>query len=130
MRNLYEQLGGAEAVQMAVQRFYRKVLADERLAPFFDDVDLERQIAKQTAFLSMAFGGPHSYSGRDLSCAHAHLLCRGLDDVHIDAVIEHLRDTLKELGVRADLVEEVATLCDSLRDHVLSRRPLIRAAAG
>jgi hemoglobin len=129
MASLYEQLGGAGAVAAVVPRFYRKVLADKRLARFFDGVDIERLIAKQTAFLSMAFGGPHSYSSRDLSHVHAHLLCHGLDDVHVDAVLEHLRDTLAELGVNADLVAQVMTLCDSLRDHVLSRSSPVRAAA-
>ena len=40
--------------------FYRKVLADERISRFFDDVDMERQAAKQKAFLTMVTSGPAS----------------------------------------------------------------------
>ena len=35
---LYEQLGGAPAVDAAVDVFYRKVLSDDRVSQFFDDV--------------------------------------------------------------------------------------------
>ena len=48
--SLYEQLGGAPAVDAAVDVFYRKVLSDDRVSRFFDDVDMDRQIAKQKSF--------------------------------------------------------------------------------
>ena len=42
MSSLYDRLGGASALDAAVDLFYRKVLADERISRFFDDVDMER----------------------------------------------------------------------------------------
>ncbi len=42
MNTLFEQLGGAPAVDMAVDRFYDKVLADERIRHFFTGVDMAR----------------------------------------------------------------------------------------
>src|SRR5919108_1617591 len=96
---LYDRLGGAPAVTAAAELFYRKVLADDRIAEFFDDVDMERQGAKQAAFLTMVFGGPNAYTGRDLRTAHANLVARGLSDGHFDAVVENLAATLRELGV-------------------------------
>ena len=56
MSTLYEQLGGEGAVDAAVNLFYRKVLADSRIARFFDDIDMDEQIVKQKAFLTMTFG--------------------------------------------------------------------------
>jgi hemoglobin len=55
--SLYEQLGGEAAVDAAVDVFYRKVLSDDRVSSFFDDIDMDQQIAKQKAFLTMVFGG-------------------------------------------------------------------------
>jgi len=72
--SLFEQLGGEAAVDAAVDVFYRKVLADYRINRFFDNVDMEQQAAKQKAFLTMAFGGPSHYSGKDLRAGHAKLL--------------------------------------------------------
>ena len=86
MSSLYDRLGGAAAVDAAVDVFYRKVLADANLESFFDDVDMEGQRDKQKAFLTMAFGGPHHYSGKDLRDAHAGLVKNGLNDTHFDAV--------------------------------------------
>jgi hemoglobin len=43
------------------------------LDPYFDGVDLDRQVAKQAAFLAMALGGPDLCTGRDLRTAHARL---------------------------------------------------------
>ena len=92
---LFEQLGGNAAVNAAVDIFYRKVLNDRRINRFFEGVDMEKQAAKQKAFLTMAFGGPHNYTGLDMRNGHAHLVKQGLNDSHVDAVIENLGATLK-----------------------------------
>jgi hemoglobin len=121
MSTLYERLGGAPAVDAAVDIFYRKVLADGRINKFFEAVDMERQAAKQKAFLTMVFGGPNSYTGKDMREGHKHLIARGLDDSHVDAVIELLGATLKELGVPDQDIAEVAAIANSARDDVLDR---------
>lgn len=118
---LYERLGGAPAVDAAVDIFYRKVLSDDRISRFFDDVDMDRQAAKQKAFLTMVMGGPVAYSGQDMRSGHAHLVNAGLNDSHVDAVVELLAETLKELGVAEADIAEVGALADSVRDDVLSR---------
>ncbi|MCA9717866.1 MAG: group 1 truncated hemoglobin [Myxococcales bacterium] len=121
MTSIYEQLGGAPAMEKAVEIFYRKMLQDDRVAGFFEDVDMDRQAAKQTAFLTMVTGGPNSYTGRDMRAAHAHLVARGLTDLHFDVVIGHLGDTLAELGVPAELIKQVADVAESVRGDVLGR---------
>lgn len=118
---LFDQLGGAAAVEAAVDTFYRKVLSDDRVSRFFEGVDMDRQRAKQKAFLTMAFGGPHNYSGKDMRNGHAHLVKMGLDDSHVDAIIEILGVTLKELGVADGLIQQVAAIAESTRNDVLSR---------
>ncbi|MEQ1870872.1 MAG: group 1 truncated hemoglobin [Vicinamibacterales bacterium] len=118
---LFAQLGGAAAVDAAVDIFYRKVLADDRVSRFFEGVDMDRQRAKQKAFLTMAFGGPHNYSGKDMRAAHAPLLKMGLNDHHFDTVLELLGGTLRELGVADDLVQQVAAVAESTRNDVLGR---------
>ena len=119
--SLFERLGGEEAVNAAVDIFYRKVLADDRVNKFFEGVDMEKQAAKQKAFLTMAFGGPNNYTGEDMRKGHAHLVEKGLNDSHVDVIIELLGETLKELGVSDDLIAEVAAIANSVRDDVLGR---------
>lgn len=119
--SLYDQLGGHAAVNAAVDIFYRKVLTDDRISHFFDGIDMDRQIAKQKAFLTMAFGGPNNYSGKDMREGHKHLVVKGLNDSHVDAVIELLGQTLKELGVADPLIGQVAAIAESVRSDVLGR---------
>jgi hemoglobin len=118
---LFDQLGGQPAVDAAVDIFYRKVLTDDRISPYFSDVDMDRQIAKQKAFLTMVFGGPVAYSGKDMRAGHTHLVSRGLNDTHVDAVVELLGQTLNELGVAPHLIQQVAAIAESVRGDVLNR---------
>jgi len=99
MNTLYDKLGGQAGVDTAVEIFYRKVLMDERICEFFDDVDMDRQILKQKAFLTMVFGGPVAYTGKDMRAAHQHLVERGINDRHVDVVIELLATSLASLGL-------------------------------
>ena len=119
--SIYDQIGGAAAMDAAVDLFYRKVLSDDRVNEFFDGVDMERQAAKQKAFLMMVTGGPNNYTGRNMRDAHAKLVARGLNDSHVDAIIELLGETLKELGVSDEQIKQVAAVAESTRDDVLSR---------
>jgi len=119
--NLYEKIGGEAAVNAAVDIFYRKVLADDRINEFFDGVDMEQQAAKQKGFLTFAFGGPNNYTGKDMRDGHAHLVARGLNDSHFDAVMENLGATLKELNVPDALIGQAAAIAESVRNDVLGR---------
>jgi hemoglobin len=121
MSSIYEQIGGEAAVEQAVDIFYRKMLLDERVAAYFESVDMDRQRAKQKAFLTMVFGGPNAYAGKDMRAAHAGLVQRGLNDLHVDVVIEHLGATLKELGAGDEQIAAVAALANSVRGDVLGR---------
>jgi len=121
MASVYEQLGGAPAIQAATEIFYRKVLQDETLAPYFDGIDMDAQIAKQASFLTMVTGGPNSYTGRDMRSAHAKLVARGVGDRHFDLVVQYLGETLSELGVPGELIKVVADTAESVRNDVLNR---------
>ncbi|CAH1205339.1 Group 1 truncated hemoglobin GlbN [Candidatus Nitrotoga sp. BS] len=121
MTTLYERLGGQPAVDAAVDIFYRKMLADDKVSGFFDGTDMDRQIAKQKAFLTMVFGGPNNYTGKNMRDAHKPLIAKGLNDSHVDAVIEHLGSTLKELGAADADIAEVAAIANGARNDVLNR---------
>jgi hemoglobin len=116
--SLYERIGGDAAVNAAVDLFYRKVLADERISHYFDTVDMDGQRAKQKAFLTFAFGGPNAYGGKDMRRAHAKM---NLSESDFDAVMENLGATLKELNVPDDLIGEAAGIAMSVKNDVLNR---------
>ena len=122
MSTLYEKIGGEPAVDAAVDLFYKKVLADERIKHFFEGVDMAKQHRMQKGFLTFAFGGPNNYNGKNMAAAHRKLVEeKGLDDSHFDAVVEDLGATLVELGVPDDLITEAAGIAESVPDAVLGR---------
>lgn len=116
--SLFDRLGGKDAINAAVDLFYEKVMADPSINHFFEDVDMNRQRAKQKAFMTFAFGGIPTYAGVSMRKAHAHL---DLTDDHFDAVGGHLKATLEELGVPADLIDEALTIVVSTKDDVLNK---------
>jgi hemoglobin len=111
MTTLFEKLGGVAAVDIAVDRFYKRVLQDDRIKHFFADTDMVNQRNHQKAFLTYAFGGSEQYDDRYIRQAHKDLVEKqGLNGKHFDAVAEDLMITLKEMGVSEELLAEVATV--------------------
>ncbi|HUB40487.1 MAG TPA: group 1 truncated hemoglobin [Streptosporangiaceae bacterium] len=118
--SLYDLLGGDHhELRLTTSTFYKKVLADELLSPYFKNVDMERQAGMLAEFLAMAFGGPHAYTGRDLRTAHQHL--PGLTDTHFDRVLEHLAEALREAGLSEGDVITAGAVAETVRDQVLNR---------
>lgn len=124
MASLYEKLGGAPAVDLAVDNFYAKVLADERVNGFFANTDMAKQKQHQKDFMTYAFGGTEKFTGNSMRTVHKDLVEKmGLTDVHFDAIAENLVLTLQELGVAQDLIDEVVAIVGSMqhRNDVLNR---------
>ena len=111
MTTLFEKLGGQSAVDLAVNGFYERVLQDDRIKHFFNNVDMDKQKLHQQEFLTFAFGGAPSYEGNTMREAHKHLVANmGLNSGHFDAVIENLVATLRDLGISEELIAEVSAI--------------------
>lgn len=117
--SLYQKLGGKAAMDAAVEAFYVKVLADNRVKHFFDDINMARQRRKQKEFLSAAFGGPIPWTGKDMRKAHANL--PGLNETHFNAIAENLKSTLVDLKIKPELIDQVMAIAGSVKDDVLNR---------
>lgn len=121
-KTLFERIGGADAVRAAVTRLYGKILNDATLLPFFADIDIERLRRSQSAFVSHAFGCPHSNDGVvNLRQAHKRLVAQGLSDEHFDSVARHLREVMEELGVPKAEIAEALAVVETTRTEILDR---------
>ena len=116
---LYDLIGGNRTVWAATEEFYRRVLADDTLRPFFERTDMARLISGQSMFLSMLLGGRTVYTGKDIGTAHAQVQLQGLDDGHFDRFLQHFREALREVGVTGENVEQVVKLLEAKRGTVL-----------
>jgi hemoglobin len=118
--DLYDLIGGRQIVGAATESFYRKVLADDTLRPFFKSTDMAQLRARQSMFISMLLGGRIVYSGKDIHAAHAHAREQGLNEGHFDRFLSHFLEALNEVGVQADKVETVTKLLETRRNPVLN----------
>ena len=117
-KSLYEQLGGEQAIDLAVDKFYDKMLADPLVKDFYRNTNMKYLRRHQKNFLTFATGGPNIYKGKDMRTAHKHL---GLKDIHFDQLKKHLGDTLNDLGVDRIMIKQVLDLVETLRADCLDQ---------
>ena len=119
---LYETIGGNRTIWAATESFYRRVLDDPELRPFFESVDMAKLVAGQSMFLTMLLGGKVVYTGKNIGAAHAHVQDLGLTGSHFDAFLKHFRAALDEVGVKPDKADEIVKLLEAKRSTILPRQ--------
>ncbi len=120
-QTLYEQIGGKNAVELASIKLYYHILEDDRIKEFFKDIDIKKQSIKMNAFLTYIFGGPSLYTGRNMRKSHKAVVERGLNDSHVDAMLENVHTTLNEMEIAPELQKQVMAKLEKHRDDVLCR---------
>ena len=113
---IFERIGGSPAIHAAVELFYEKQLADVKVKGFFQHIDLEKLKAHQRDFLSKVFGGTDNYKGRNMIDSHKNLY---ISDWHFDSVKKNLLDSLEELKVTKDIIDEIALIVEGTRKEIV-----------
>lgn len=111
----FDRLGGREAVTRLVGEFYRRILADPVLSPFFVGVPTDKLAHMQSEFFSMALGGPDAYTGRPLREVHAGM---GIRAKHLQRFMDHLTATLQDYDLSRDEKYEIASRLDGYADEI------------
>lgn len=112
---LFEQLGGVEAIAEIVNDMYRRILADPKLAPFFEKTPLERLRHMQYEFLVSAFDGPVTYSGSELTAVHKG---RGIRAQHFYRFCGHFADAMEARGIDPLLIDRALGRLALYRDRI------------
>jgi methyl-accepting chemotaxis protein len=102
--SLYAQLGGRASIHAIVEKFYKKILADADLRPFFRKAYVPSIKQRQAIFLTQVLGGPIDPRNRETRPAHSDLLHEAR---HLDRAATHLAVTLSEMNVSPDIVDAV-----------------------
>ena len=103
-KTLYDKYGGFSTVSRIVMSLYDKLLDDDDIGPFFDDVDMPRLIDHQTKFVSSLMGGPASFSDTHIAMAHRHMSIHG---AHFDRLKDLIEETLNEFELEDPDIAEV-----------------------
>jgi truncated hemoglobin YjbI len=119
-QSIFEKVGGAPSIHVLVELFYQKQLADPVVKGFFKSVDLEKLKAHQRDFFTKVLGGPDNYKGRNLVDSHKNLY---ITEWHFDSVKKNLVDSLEELKVEKQIIEEVAVIVEGTRKDIVYKKP-------
>jgi hemoglobin len=103
-RTVYDRIGGRAALEVVVEDFYARVLADTQLCGFFTGTNMNRLKGKQVEFFAAALGGPEPYTGAPMKQVHRG---RGITMLHFNLVAGHLADALAAAGVPSGTVTEI-----------------------
>jgi len=116
---LYVYLG-PHLIDALVDRLYDCASKDERLAPFFAHMDMERLRIRMKEFLTFVTGGPSRYRGADLRTAHTMPVSMGMQAEHFDLVVATLVAEMRDFGVAEDRIAELGAIVESVRRDVLN----------
>ncbi|WP_236638004.1 group I truncated hemoglobin [Mangrovicoccus ximenensis] len=114
-KSLFDRYGGFSTVSKIVLDLYDRLLDDDDVGPFFDEIDMARIVDHQTKFVSSLMGGPASYTDDQIRKMHAHL---AIDPEHFERLEEILRATLSDHGVAPEDIEAIT-------GAFAARRPLV-----
>jgi truncated hemoglobin YjbI len=113
---LYERLGGEAKVRKIVNDTLDKNLHNPAIGSYFQKVDMENLKRLVFEFFSMGTGGPHKYTGRDMTNAHANLK---ITEADYNSSNDDLLEALEENGVGEEEQREVIAILDTLKGHVI-----------
>ncbi len=111
-KSLYEKYGGFSTVSKIVMTLYDRLLDDDDVGPFFDDVDMPKLIDHQTKFVSSLMGGPASFTDTHIQNAHKHMT---ILDAHFDQLKVLIAETLTEFGVEDEDIQTVLAAFEQRR---------------
>jgi hemoglobin len=114
---IYDRIGGREAIEVVVEDFCVRVLADSQLSGFFTGTNMNRLKGKQVEFFAAALGGPEPYTGAPMRQVHQG---RGITMHHFTLVAGHLADALAAAGVPPATVTEILGAVAPLATEIAS----------
>ncbi len=112
---LFDKLGGATGVAGIVREMYDRVIADPELAPFFENVTMDRLHRMQYQFIASALDGPVEYSGAELTAVHRG---RGITAHHFARFCGHFADALEAHNISPHDVDKALGRLATYRDKV------------
>ncbi|MCV2868451.1 group 1 truncated hemoglobin [Defluviimonas sp. WL0002] len=115
-RTLFDKYGGFSVVSKIVLDLYDRLLDDDEVGPFFDDVEMARIVDHQTKFVSSLMGGPASYTDDQIEKMHARLT---ITNAHFDTLKGILCRTLLDHGVSEEDAETVVAGFEARRKLVV-----------
>jgi hemoglobin len=114
--DLYDRLGGLDAITAVVDSFVARCAADDRINRKFERTDVPRLKQMLVDQVCEATGGPCTYSGRGMRETHDGM---GVTAGEFDALVEDLGATLDEFKVPAAEQAELVGILGPFRGEIV-----------
>jgi truncated hemoglobin YjbI len=121
---LFDKYGGVPTVTSIVRAFYKEVLKNYKLKPYFENIDTERLIHHQIGFISHLLGKPASIHVEQV-LSHSHKGRRISEDA-FDEVMFLLGDVLTAHKMEPDDIKAVADLVISYKGEIVEIQNSVR----
>mmetsp|Transcript_32597 Transcript_32597/g.71982 ORF Transcript_32597/g.71982 Transcript_32597/m.71982 type:complete len:236 (+) Transcript_32597:151-858(+) len=131
-RNRRSRRSAGNSIDAFVNAMYEKILADERLAVFFDGVDIAKLKGQQNKVMLVAIAGEQVLGSEamqsaptDMRAIHLRLIReKGLREHHFDWFMEHVEEALKDFAdVGEESKQRALTNLKSVRSHFRPPEP-------
>ena len=93
---LYQQLGGQPGLVVLMDDFMERLIADQRMNPFFKDVDQKHVKEELVIQFCEVSGGPCKRKGPDMKKAHAGF---DINKAAFNALVEVLQQSMDARGI-------------------------------
>lgn len=117
-KSLFDKYGGFSTISKVVLELYNRLLDDDDVGPFFDDVDMPKLMDHQTKFVSSLMGGPASFTDDHIERAHRHMV---IEDLHFDRLKEIVTDVLTDFEVASDDIETIVGAFEARRTLLIEK---------
>jgi hemoglobin len=114
--DLYDRLGGLDAITAVVDSFVARCAGDDRINRKFARTDVPRLKKMLVDQVCEATGGPCTYSGRDMRETHDGM---GVTAGEFDALVEDLGATLDEFNVPGAEQAELVGILGPFRGEIV-----------
>ena len=116
--SVFARYGGIGGLRNVIFDFYDRVLDNDVVGHFFDDVDMAKLVDHQTKFFTSVLGGPAHFADQRLERAHAHLI---VTHAHFNEIKDILRETLEHAGFVPQDVQMTLTAVEARRSIIVKR---------
>ena len=115
---LFDKYGGLPTVSQIVHDFYRDVLANDMLKPYFKGINMSVLMDHQVKLFSHVLGGPVQFDLSRLKKAHQDL---AINDDAFQEVAQILQETLEDAGMEDGDVSTVMGIVASTYNDIVSQ---------
>ena len=117
---LWEALEHGELLIKILTDFYTKVYKDDRLAPYFKSVTIDRAIGKQYNFLEEILTGKKVYFGAFPRSAHHWMI---IDDELFDYRERLIEDSMRKFELEESMIQRWLKIQEHFREMIVKDEP-------